>query len=153
MLSEPEASKRCPSTAIDAKFSLPFTVSVALLDGEVTLDSFSPAALTRADIAQMAQRVHVTIDEAAPAHAIVAGVTTVTLAGGQTFTRAMPQALGHPLMPMSDADLAAKFRMCAERAARPLDEASADRVIAVIADLENHTDAARAITGAMEPLA
>lgn len=150
MLSEPEASKRRPSTAIDAKFSLPFTVSAALLDGGVTLDSFSAAALGREDIALMAQHVHVTIDENAPANAIVAGTTSLTLADGRVLSRAMPQALGHPTMPMSDGDLAAKFRMCASRAARPLADEAADKLIAVLAILENHTDAARAITGAME---
>src|SRR5690606_13607125 len=38
MLAEPLAQKQRPATAIDAKFSLPFTVAVALRRGTVTLD-------------------------------------------------------------------------------------------------------------------
>src|SRR5262249_22557852 len=38
MLVEPRARKQAPATAIDAKFSLPFTVALALVRGDVTLD-------------------------------------------------------------------------------------------------------------------
>src|SRR5262249_31268539 len=45
MLAEPAAQKQSPRTAIDAKFSIPFAVAVALTHGAVSLDSFAPAAL------------------------------------------------------------------------------------------------------------
>ena len=150
MLSEPEASKQRPSTAIDAKFSLPFTVATALIDRAVTLDSFSPASLQRADVAELARRVRITIDEAAPADAIVAGTTTITLQDGRAFSLDLRQAHGHPSAPMSDGELEAKFRMCAARAARPLGRAQADQVIAGIAALPSVPDAAEAIFAGME---
>jgi 2-methylcitrate dehydratase PrpD len=41
VLCEPPEQKRRPKTAIDAKFSIPFTVAVALGQGDVTLRDFS----------------------------------------------------------------------------------------------------------------
>jgi 2-methylcitrate dehydratase PrpD len=40
MLLEPAARKQAPRTVIDAKFSIPFTLAVALVRGDVTLDDF-----------------------------------------------------------------------------------------------------------------
>jgi len=45
MLAEPIERKRAPSVAIDAKFSIPFTIAAAMIDREVTLDSFDAASL------------------------------------------------------------------------------------------------------------
>ena len=45
MLIEPMSRKRAPTTAIDAKFSLPFTVATALLHPDVTLEAFEPESL------------------------------------------------------------------------------------------------------------
>ena len=52
MLAEPAQRKRAPQTAIDAKFSLPFTVATALVAGKVDLDSFTPTARVHPGVAQ-----------------------------------------------------------------------------------------------------
>lgn len=44
MLMTPLAQKRTPSTTIDAKFSIPFTVAAMLDDGELTLSTFTDIA-------------------------------------------------------------------------------------------------------------
>lgn len=149
MLDEPRDSKRKPVTAIDAKFSLAFTVATALIDRAVTLDSFSPEALGRSDVAELARRVFVTVDEAAPENAIVTGRTELVLCDGRRFARQAAQARGHPSQPLDDAELEAKFRMCAARAAMPVCQPAADRMIAAIRALEACADAG-ALLGAME---
>ena len=59
MLAEPVERKRAPETVIDAKFSLFFTVALALVRARVSLDDFDAAALHDADIRALATRVHV----------------------------------------------------------------------------------------------
>ena len=54
MLAEPIERKRAPQTAIDAKFSLPFTVATALVTGRVDLDSFTGPALGHLDVLALA---------------------------------------------------------------------------------------------------
>ena len=57
MLAEPAERKQAPATAIDARFSLPFTVAAALVHGRIGLDSFTPAALQHDDVRGLAARV------------------------------------------------------------------------------------------------
>ena len=57
MLCFPADRKARPETAIEAKFSIPFTVAVALVHGEVGLDSFLPGALADQSILEMSALV------------------------------------------------------------------------------------------------
>ena len=56
MLFEPRADRLRPSTAIAAKFSIPFTFAYAWLFGEPGLDAFAPAARQDPAVASLAAR-------------------------------------------------------------------------------------------------
>ena len=56
----PDELRRRPRTAYDAKFSLPWSVAALLIDGELTVDSYSPQMLERRDIAALAARTRTT---------------------------------------------------------------------------------------------
>lgn len=140
MLDEPHDAKRAPATAIDAKFSAPFTAATALVRGAVTLESFSPEALRQPDILALAQRVSFGVMDNAPPDAIAAGTITVHMADGREHERAITQPLGSPANPLPAEALEAKFRQCAGYASRPLSAEAADHLIATIAKLEDLTD-------------
>jgi 2-methylcitrate dehydratase PrpD len=133
MLSEPIERKRAPSTVIDAKFSIPFTVATAFIAPEVTLDCFTPATLQDANVRALAQRVTCEFKE----HGIgpTNGALEIELEDGRRLSAEIPQALGHPSRPLDDERLKAKFIDCAMRAAKPLSRAEAeslcDRVLSV----------------------
>ncbi len=57
MLLQPTAQKQRPGTAIDAKFSIPFCFASALVEGDVSLESFTPEQLHNPDILNLAARV------------------------------------------------------------------------------------------------
>ena len=57
MLFQPRQQRIAPSTAIDAKFSIPFVFAAALLDGDFDLRTTSPQGLVRADILALAAKV------------------------------------------------------------------------------------------------
>lgn len=57
-----EGSRR-PRTAIDAKFSTPYTVACALLTGNVTNEDFGLEAIARPDVQALLGRVEVVTDE------------------------------------------------------------------------------------------
>jgi 2-methylcitrate dehydratase PrpD len=136
MLDEPHAGKRAPATAIDAKFSAPFTAAVALIDGAVTLDSFAPQSRARADVAALANRVaFAPIADAAPG-AIASGGIAVELRDGRRLERFVAEPLGHPSHPLGPEALAAKFRQCAAFAQVPPTAAAAEAMVAAIADLD-----------------
>lgn len=128
MLMEPLERKQAPSVAIDAKFSIPFTVGLSLVRGKVTLDDFAMDALSDVDVLSVARRV-----TAVPAgvHGRISGsggAMTVRLADGRQVSAEVGDALGSPSRPMSDEALMAKFVDCLGRAARPVPEARARRL-------------------------
>ena len=57
MLWEPIARKRNPSKAIDAKFSIPFTVAAAFAYGTVSLDHFLPERLQDERILEIVRKI------------------------------------------------------------------------------------------------
>lgn len=128
MLIEPRAKKVAPPSAIDAKFSIPFTVAAALVHGAVTLDTFAPAALADRDLRAIADTVSPVRNPDWGRAQAASGSVTILTKDGQRLHVAIPQAAGHPDRPMSDDDLRAKFVDCAMRGATPMTRTHAARL-------------------------
>jgi 2-methylcitrate dehydratase PrpD len=118
MLAEPVAQKRRPATAIDAKFSLPFTVATAMRRGAVTLDDFTEGSLRDAAVLDLASRVQFAADPSrAPSGPdVLRGSVELELSGGKRVKLEIDEPSGSPRRPASDAALIAKFRDCCQRA-------------------------------------
>jgi 2-methylcitrate dehydratase PrpD len=121
MLMAPLAAKAAPASAIDAKFSIPFTTAHALVHGVVDLDSFGPEARADHDVLAMAAKVIARSNPAWGRTEAASGGLVIILTNGERLERQVPQAAGHPSRPLADAALVAKFLLCAERATLPVD--------------------------------
>jgi 2-methylcitrate dehydratase PrpD len=129
-----------PQTALAAKFSMPFSVAVALLFRRATLGEFVDEVVSDPAVqALMAKVDYAAYDRAEPDYTNVTTLIDVSLIDGRNFSLRADYGKGHPLNPMSFADLAGKFRGCAEYAGWPSDktEAVIDRVanLEVLADV------------------
>jgi 2-methylcitrate dehydratase PrpD len=140
MLVEPAERKRAPQTVIDAKFSLPFTVALALVRGNVTLDDFDTAALQDPDIRALAARVHSTVLPEWGREQAAAGRLSIVLDDGSVTSAHVDHARGGPTAPLSTAELVDKFVDCCAHAARPLDPAAARALAAKIMALDQVAD-------------
>ncbi len=140
MLLEPAARKQAPRTVIDAKFSIPFTLAVALVQGDVTLDDFNAATLRNPHILALAGRVQ---SEERPdwgRDKAAAGALSLALRDGRIVSASVEQALGHPDSPLSNALLLEKFISCCRHAARPIGTQAAADLAQQILTLENSSD-------------
>ncbi|MDE2619017.1 MAG: MmgE/PrpD family protein, partial [Sphingomonadales bacterium] len=147
-LSAPIARKRRPQTTVEAQFSIPWVVAVALADGKVGIGHFAPAALQRADLLAMAARVE-TVEDAAlanPAGGPGQAVVEATLADGRVLRHHVVAAKGDPEVPMSAAETAAKFADCLDYAGLP--PARRHRLAALLAGIDGVRDVTR-LTAAM----
>lgn len=124
MLIRPAAAKASPGSAIEAKFSIPFTVAHALIHGTIMLDSFGPVERSDARVLALAARVTERRRADWGREHAASGALTITLEDGTILRHEVPQALGHPDRPLSDDALIEKFAACAAKAAEPL---AADR--------------------------
>lgn len=113
MVCEPLEAKRKPSTPYGAKFSLPFMVSIALLDGKIGADTFSVASLERTDIQRLAQRFNYRRAEPGETSfpTYFPALIIVTLRDGRTLTERMDINAGTPENPLSDEALDRKFML------------------------------------------
>ncbi len=103
-----------PTTRETADHSLPYLIAVALLDGEVTIDSFAEERISDPAIRDVMRRIDVV--ESAELTREHAGelprwpsVTEVVLNNGQTIRQHSGIPRGHPLNPMSDQEIEEKF--------------------------------------------
>jgi 2-methylcitrate dehydratase PrpD len=107
-----------PTTALQAKFSLPFCVAAAVVFGSVGIDTFDDARIRDERVAALMSRVTMRVDEeiGKGKPSLTEARVRVTLTDGRVLVREAHGARGYPEKPASPADLEAKFLSCAMRA-------------------------------------
>jgi 2-methylcitrate dehydratase len=110
-----EAEKWHPTTRETADHSMPYCVAVALIDGEVGLEQFSDARIGRGDVHALMQEITVLRDPELTAR-YPEGIPNrleVTTTDGRTLVREVTYPRGHARNPMTDDEVAAKYRALA----------------------------------------
>ncbi|MDE0391398.1 MAG: MmgE/PrpD family protein [Rhodospirillales bacterium] len=110
-----------PADAMQARFSLPYLLASALVDGRLALDAFTADALARPGVRALIPRIRMRPDPAQPGDvnvdaAPLRATVTVRLAGGDERSRTVQEPRGHPCRPLGRDALHAKFADCASRA-------------------------------------
>lgn len=144
MLIEPEASKRRPRTAIDAKFSLPYCVALTLARGEPGLDDFNSERLADPAVLALAERVFYSAESS---YAATSGRLEVQLRDGGRVCFEVERALGHPGNPLGEGRLIEKFVACAGRAMLPLMAADARAIADATLSIGGASSARAALAG------
>jgi len=104
-----------PATAAEGRFSLPWCAAVIARDGAVTPAAFDVAALGDTGLRAIAAKVRLAVDpesEAAFPH-LRPAVTTIRLTDGRQVSHRQRTRRGDPDDPMSESEIAIKFRALA----------------------------------------
>lgn len=104
-----------PTTALEGKFSLPFQMSIGVLERRAGIAQFVDAKVREPRTRAMMERVHVYVDPEIEAlgYNEMRMRVTITLRDGRKLTGFADKAKGHPRKPMSRDDLREKFMDCA----------------------------------------
>jgi 2-methylcitrate dehydratase PrpD len=139
MLCEPIKSKRKPSTAIDAKFSIPFVIATALVHKKITLGHFLPQALADQDVLKVAQKITYEIDLKSESRqgAVSESLIQIKTKNGQINSKRIDFIYGYPQNPISQEALIAKFKDCASYAAKKISKKNLDKIVEMILHLED----------------
>lgn len=101
-------------TILDAQFSLPYGIAVALATGGAMLDQYSPQALRRPEISTLARKIEVVHDQQ------ISGMqqpfVDVYLTDGRMLTKRVLIPRGDRRNPVSEEELRSKFRSNAAEA-------------------------------------
>jgi len=127
-----------PKTGLDGKFSVQYTTLVALLDGEITVDSFDNERRFAADVVALLPKVDMQIDDAISAdfdrmHTIV----HVWLKDGRQVSKKVDKLSGWVGSPLTREQRLKKFYVCTRRV---LDEQAANRMLELAEKLETLSD-------------
>ncbi|MCJ2133282.1 MmgE/PrpD family protein [Methylobacterium sp. J-026] len=143
--------RRAVATPFEGRFSTPFTVASALVHGSVRLDAFSPERLADPRVQALMRRVEMVVDPesegAFPARR--SAVVTVALTDGRRLTQRQPTRKGDPDAPLTDDELADKFR---ELAAPAVGAAAAADLLASLRTLDTASAEAVARLGVGPPV-
>ena len=107
-----------PKTDTEARFSMQWAIALALLQGRLGLADFTPAALKRRELRAWLPRIRMRHTQAGNAHPSLENgrepaLTTVLLKNGKKLSRYAQRPKGTLQIPLSAAELDAKFEDCA----------------------------------------
>lgn len=130
-----------PATRETADHSFPYCVAVALVDGRVTMNSFSSKRLRDPRLHELMKKVHVVnLPEFERRYPTTMPTRiTVRTAQGAVYSRQVDQPLGHPGHPLSDREVEDKLRRLA---LRKVDRARIHSLLDFVWHLEKQKDIA-----------
>jgi 2-methylcitrate dehydratase PrpD len=117
MLCYPEERKRKPVTHVDAQFSLPWAIAVAICKNSTGIYEFRGDVLQDPEVLELAQKVTWELDPAAEAMYPKAYPSTLVaeLKDGRTFSAHVDYPKGDPENPATKEEIVAKFHTLTEK--------------------------------------
>ena len=130
---------RVPQNGLQGKFSMPYLLARAIIDGRLFLDAFTDSAVRDENVLRLAERVQMRLDPDLQPTALGSRPCKVTirLRDGRSFSRQIDYAKGSREAPMTAEELNEKFVGCARQA---LDDSSIERIIEDVEHLETLQD-------------
>jgi len=125
-----------PTNELQAKFSMEFCMAILLLERKAGLAEFTDKVVNRADVRKMIGKIEFGVHPEAEAagYEKMTTIIDIELADGRRIGGRADFGKGSPVNPMSDDELAGKFRECAAWGKLP--KASADKVVHMVFNLE-----------------
>ena len=125
-----------PKNELQAKFSMEFCMAILLLARKAGLAEFTDKMVNRPAVRKMIEKIEFGVHPEAEAtgYEKMTTLIDIELLDGRTVSGRADFGKGSPANPMSDAELADKFRECA--AWGGLSKGSADKVVDIVFSLE-----------------
>jgi 2-methylcitrate dehydratase PrpD len=135
-----------PATPYQAKFSMPYCIAAAVVDRQVTLDTFTPRKFEDPKIIATRKKVHLSfpdvpiwpgLADVGPDTEFVGNPVTIKTTGGRSYSARVDIPRGDPALPLTDDELLAKYRDCA---GSQLEPEEIERSVELALGLEKVTD-------------
>jgi len=125
-----------PTNELQAKFSMEFCMAILLLERKAGLAEFTDEVVNRPDVKRMIEKVDFGVHPEAEAagYEKMTTIIDIELTGGRRISGRADFGKGSPANPMSDTEVADKFRECAAWGGLPAK--AAERIIDVVYALE-----------------
>jgi 2-methylcitrate dehydratase PrpD len=128
-----------PATPYQAKYSMPYCIAAAVVDRQVTLDTFTTHKFEDRNILETRKKVHLSfpdvpiwpgLADVGPDTEFVGNPVTIRTTDGRSYSARVDIPRGDPALPLTDDELLAKYRDCGRSQLRPDDmERTVDLVL------------------------
>jgi len=117
-----------PATPYQAKFSMPYCIAAAVVDQQVTLETFTPSKFADRNIVETTKKVHLSfpdvpiwpgLADVGPDTEFVGNPVTIRTTDGRSYNARVDIPRGDPALPLTDDELLVKFRDCARSQLQP----------------------------------
>jgi 2-methylcitrate dehydratase PrpD len=141
-----------PATPYQAKFSMPYCIAAAVVDHQVTLETFTDHKFGDRDIIETRKKIHLSfpdvpiwpgLADVGPDTEFVGNPVTIRTTDGRTYNARVDIPRGDPALPLSDDELLVKYRDCGRSQLRPED---IERSVGLVLGLERVADIATLMT-------
>jgi 2-methylcitrate dehydratase PrpD len=105
-------------TGLRGKFAVNYVVALCILEGQLTIETFTDARANEPRVQEFLGKVRVIVDETIPEPGTYCPVS-VELKNGTRFTHTATIAKGHPENPMTEVEVLDKFRRNAKEVLQP----------------------------------
>ncbi len=119
-----------PATPYQAKYSMPYCIAAAVVDHQVTLDTFTDCKMADRGIFEARKKVHLSfpdipiwpgLADVSPDTEFVGNPVTIRTTDGRSYDARVDVPRGDPALPLTDEELLAKYRDCGRGRLRPDD--------------------------------
>jgi 2-methylcitrate dehydratase PrpD len=125
---------------VSAQFSIPYTVSTALVKGDVFLEDFETNAISDEQRNALARKVEVTTDKGLADNDIHIARISLLTSGSKIFHYEVDTPPGNPKNPLSEKILKEKFCKCVRYKRNGIREDELERLINTVDRLEELDD-------------
>jgi 2-methylcitrate dehydratase PrpD len=139
-LFEPSERKRRPPVVPDAQFSIPYTVGVAVIKGNVGIGDFTPEAIKDERVLAVAQKVNPIILPELTKREVDPSIVEIKTKDGRQFSMRMDNRKGTPENPMSPEEFADKFRDCLAHGRKRISKQKTEKIMQLLMNLEDVED-------------
>ena len=146
-----------PATPYQAKYSMPYCIAAAVVDRQVTLDSFTPRKFEDRGIVEAKKKVHLSfpnvpiwpgLADVGPDTEFVGNPVTIRMTDGRSYSARVDIPRGDPALPLTDDELLSKYRDCGRSQLRS-DEM--ERSVDLVLGLERLADVGTLMTTLTAP--
>lgn len=132
-----------PQNQMDSKFSIPYGIAVALVDGQALMKQFSPERIKDEETIRLARKVEIIVDEKFDnAYPRNWGCSLEIETTTETYFQVVSDAKGDPTNPLTQKEMEDKFLYLSKDLIGKFD---AMEVIKVIQNLENMDDISKLV--------
>ena len=135
-----------PATPYQAKYSMPYCIAAAVVDHQVTLDTFTSHKFEDRNIVETRKKVRLSfpdvpiwpgLADVGPDTEFVGNPVTIRTTDGRSYSARVDIPRGDPALPLTDDELLEKYRDCARSQLRPED---IERSLGLVLELERVPD-------------